>query len=442
MKRILTILASILMLASCVQQSTKVPLPPVWAFGYWQQLPEGVSLASASDSLAAIRNLNAPADVFVLASDSLGSVSQREAFAKAKGRIAATVSASQTASKGFWKSLSTKGADAWMLDDLGGAQEMLRGMRKDGQRPCLLSAMDPGQEMLGVARRISAGQGWEGFFQGFRQGLELAGKGVPFWQLAPAVAGEGDDAEELRLRSLQLQSFLPMPCTDVLVNLSHEQLSALRMRYKIKPTVYSAAAAAAFDGAPMVQPLGLAFPEDAAAARIEDEFIFGGNMLVAPVFRPGVTEREVYLPQGCVWYDFASEQQYQGGSSVAVPASLSHDVPLFLKAGSMVFVADRADHYSTRRGMLLLYIYPDGNDIDSSLYLDDGTSLAYEKGERCWIEAHWNDAEHLITLTQSGDYDVNAFQVYCIVVGKGDRIFEYDGGSFTTQISYNARKKH
>jgi alpha-D-xyloside xylohydrolase len=83
------------------------------------------------------------------------------------------------------------------------------------------------------------------------------------------------------------------------------------MKYKLMPYVYAQAKDCSECGLPMVRALLVEFPEDKGAWLVEDEYMFGSQMLVAPLMESG-TERDVYLPRG-KWIDYQTGKVYDGG---------------------------------------------------------------------------------------------------------------------------------
>jgi alpha-D-xyloside xylohydrolase len=76
--------------------------------------------------------------------------------------------------------------------------------------------------------------------------------------------------------------------------------------------------------------LFLEFPHDAQAAAIADQYLFGPDLLVAPVLEPAAAKRTVYLPAGATWTDAWTGHAYPGGGEVTVPAPLER-IPLLLR---------------------------------------------------------------------------------------------------------------
>ena len=87
------------------------------------------------------------------------------------------------------------------------------------------------------------------------------------------------------------------------------------------------------DGVPPMRPLFLEFPDDEAAWTVDDAFMLGPDLLVAPVLTAGAKQREVYLPAGGRWTDAWTSKEYDGGQRVTVDAPLER-IPVFLRDGA------------------------------------------------------------------------------------------------------------
>ena len=106
----------------------------------------------------------------------------------------------------------------------------------------------------------------------------------------------------------------------------------LRSRERIKPYVLAQMAVAANEGVPPMRPLWFDFPEDRAAWSIEDQYLFGPSVLVAPVTELGARSRRVYLPEGAKWTDVSTDQSFHGGGWVTAAAPLVR-IPIYLRDG-------------------------------------------------------------------------------------------------------------
>ena len=106
----------------------------------------------------------------------------------------------------------------------------------------------------------------------------------------------------------------------------------LFLRERLRPYVRQIMREAHETGAPVMRPLFYEFPQDKAAWQVEDCYMFGPDMLVAPVMEPGVTQRRIYLPAGETWKDAYTGQVYEGGQTVTVPAPIDI-IPVMLRGG-------------------------------------------------------------------------------------------------------------
>ena len=82
-----------------------------------------------------------------------------------------------------------------------------------------------------------------------------------------------------------------------------------------------------------MRPLFFDFPEDKESWNVEDAYMFGPDLLVAPVMEAGATERRVYLPSGTKWTDAYTKKVYEGGNYVTVPAPIDV-IPVFMREGT------------------------------------------------------------------------------------------------------------
>ena len=117
--------------------------------------------------------------------------------------------------------------------------------------------------------------------------------------------------------------------------------SAIELRYRLMPYIWSCFEAASRDAVPIIRPTFYNFPKDEQCLLDCDEFMLGASLLVAPVVQAGATTRSLYLPvlpEGLGWIDFHSRQRFSAGQCHTVPADLHH-LPLFVVQGSAISVA-------------------------------------------------------------------------------------------------------
>jgi len=270
---------------------------------------------------------------------------------------------------------------------------------------------------------------WDAYKRQIPTGLNFTASGMAYWtndvggwQYLPAEhhparpplldpsdardnVGGYDDYPELYTRWFEYGTFLPIMRTHGSRKYNEvwsygkqaEPILGkyLRLRYRLLPYIYSLGYTTYQTGAPFMRALFMDFPEDAKVADMGDEYMFGPAFLVAPVTEQGATAREVYLPAGADWYNYWTNQRFQGGESVKVDAPIDV-IPLFVRAGSIIPLGSPVETTSQPQKIMKVRVYP-GRDADFILYDDDGTSYDYEKGQSRVTHLHWNDGARKLT---------------------------------------------
>lgn len=196
---------------------------------------------------------------------------------------------------------------------------------------------------------------------------------------------------------------------DGIVNLPWMHLSvlgevrdAIRLRDRLMPYLYTRFWRASVADEPVVRPLFYDFPDDPGARAIDDSFMLGPDLLVAPVLEPGARDRLVYLPaHPGGWHDLRDGTAYAGGAGVRVPAPLGR-LPVFARAGAMVPTGERDGHGERR--ILLVFGSPPVPSA-AELYEDDGEMAGWRTGGlRIRFERAPNAAGATLAMTIEGDY--------------------------------------
>lgn len=178
-----------------------------------------------------------------------------------------------------------------------------------------------------------------------------------------------------------------------------------------------------------MRPLVMDFPADKAGLTRADEFMFGKELLAAPVLEARYTTEQqsnrdentgwdkndnksseissvdftapvtadVYLPKGAKWYDFFTGKVYNGGQSIVIPADIS-TIPMFVKAGSILPLGPDVQ-YATEKPWdnLDIIVYP-GKSGQFDLYEDENDNYNYEKGICSTIRFSWDDKTRTLTI--------------------------------------------
>jgi alpha-D-xyloside xylohydrolase len=147
-----------------------------------------------------------------------------------------------------------------------------------------------------------------------------------------------------------------------------------QLRYRLLPYLYAAARHAP-EGEPLVRPLLFEYPADPTTWHVDDEYLLGPDLLVAPMFKPRGS-RQIYLPAGG-WFDFWTDQRFEGARWITYDAELE-TLPLFVRAGAVIPMGPDLQ-YSTERTWdpLSFDVYP-GEQGETGLELaDDHRSLRF-----------------------------------------------------------------
>jgi alpha-glucosidase len=154
---------------------------------------------------------------------------------------------------------------------------------------------------------------------------------------------------------------------------------AIELRYELLPQIYTVMHETSTTGLPAMRPLMLEYPDDARLYGLDDEYMFGSDLLLAPVLREGAMTRDVYLPKGR-WVDVSTGRTYDGGQSHSLSVTLG-SIPLFARGGGLIFRQPVVQHTGQMTGQPFIIEAYDGDDGSATAYEDDGISFAYEKGE-------------------------------------------------------------
>lgn len=231
---------------------------------------------------------------------------------------------------------------------------------------------------------------WQYFEPVIRAGLNMGLSGVGYW--SHNMGGFEHKADpELYIRWCQFGMFSPVAH---LFGMDHpgykepwnygKQAERIfkkydRMRYRFIPYIYSEAWKMHKTGMPMMQALVLNYRNDENVYDIDDQYLFGSNLLIAPVTTKGAKSRVVYLPKG-TWYDYWSGKKYTGRQYYNIVTPLE-ELPIFVKAGGIIPQRNRIESVGEQPAdTLTLEIFPHGTS-SYEIYDDDGKSKDYKQGE-------------------------------------------------------------
>jgi oligosaccharide 4-alpha-D-glucosyltransferase len=221
-------------------------------------------------------------------------------------------------------------------------------------------------------------------------GMTLSGFSYMHSDLGGFALGAPD--EELYVRWMQYGVFNPVyrphgdtnaPVEPVFYSDKAQEVlrEYIKLRYKMLPYNYSLAWLNSTKGTPLTRPLFFEEPDNLTVAEIDDTYLWGHNILVAPILEKGQQKRRFYMPEG-VWYDFFTGEKHTGGEWKEVDATFEN-IPAFAKGGSfipMIEPIQTTDEYTSDNMIINFYHGPDVTTAEFVVYEDDGkTKYAYEK---------------------------------------------------------------
>lgn len=163
----------------------------------------------------------------------------------------------------------------------------------------------------------------------------------------------------------------------------------LELRYRMLPYTYTIARECVETGLPMMRALWLHHHDDPAAVARGDQFLWGRDILVAPVVEKGATSRRLYLPKGA-WFDFWTEQPMEGGRETERAVDLA-TLPLFVRAGAIIPLGPLKQYADeVVEGPLTVTVYPGANG-SFEIYEDDGSTFDHKRGEWMRVAMTWNN---------------------------------------------------
>ena len=356
--------------------------------------------------------------------------------------------------------------NAYPLMTVGGVYDHQRAVTSDKRVFILTRSGFLGQQRYGV--NVWSGDvasTWESFRNQIPAGLNFSLCGMPHWNsdIGGFFAGHynkswNDDSasknplyQELYVRWLQFGTFNPMMRshgTDVYREIykfgkkgepvydAIEKMIGLR--YSLLPYIYSTSWEVSNRQSSFMRALMMDFVDDRKVWDINDEYMFGKSLLVAPIahaqYTPEavvkVSEEEgwnrdgakktktdvavdfmetkstnIYLPAGTLWYDFWTNEKHEGGKEITKETTLDV-IPLYVKAGSIIPVGPQVQ-YATEKPWdhleLKVYAGANGNFI---LYEDEFDNYNYEKGVYTEIPISWNNTSRKLTIgARKGAYE-------------------------------------
>lgn len=234
----------------------------------------------------------------------------------------------------------------------------------------------------------------------------------------------------------------------------------IRTRYRLMPYIYSMAGAVVQQNSTMVRSLLFDFPNDSRAASLDSEYMFGESLLICPITDPMYYGRggeqlnapktwTVYLPEGTGWYDFYTDNYYEGGQTLTLTVSLDH-IPVFVRAGSILPMESGLTYAEEVPDTPFeFHLYPlrhPGQKISPVhrilYYEDDGDGYGYESGAFQQIPVIWDEKDNLFSIGSSPFRfrgGIAGRDIRLVFAGGGEQLFRYRGEEHTEHLSSSCR---
>jgi alpha-D-xyloside xylohydrolase len=348
--------------------------------------------------------------------------------------------------------------NAFPLMTVGGVADNQRATTSDKRVFILTRSAFAGQQRYGANTWSGdVNSSWQSLRNQIPAGLNFSMSAIPYWNtdIGGFFAGtynknwnDGSGAknpafQELYVRWLQFGAFTPMmrshgtdvpreiynfgkkgePIFDAIAKMIH-------LRYSLLPYIYSAAWDITNNQSTMMRALVMDF-DDKNVRDMNNEYMFGKSILVAPIVNAQYTPETVvktdensgwnkddkkdgkkiavdftqqksskaYLPAGTSWFDFWTNQKYDGGQEVTLATTID-EIPLFIKAGSIVPFGPKVQFATEKKwDDLEIRVYP-GANAEFTLYEDENDNYNYEKGVYSTISFTWNDTKKSLTVNE------------------------------------------
>lgn len=268
------------------------------------------------------------------------------------------------------------------------------------------------------------GRNWSGLRAQLPIMLGMSISGVPYIHADAGGFAMGEKDPELYTRWLQFAAFTPVfrphgtaleDLDPSVANIESEPVfypepyksivrKYIQLRYDLLPYNYTLGYQQAKEGKPLTRPMFYYDAADPDLLKAEDQYMWGDNILIAPVLEKGASQRSLYLPKG-EWYNYFTKAKVQGAQWITVDVDIEN-IPFYIKAGS--FIPVRANMLNTEKYQsdnLSITYFPDSSDSSYTMYDDDGnTNLSLEKGmyELLHFQATVKEGKYIVQVSSNG----------------------------------------
>jgi len=267
------------------------------------------------------------------------------------------------------------------------------------------------------------GTRWEDMKAQISAGLNFSISGNPYWTMdnggfcvekryENATEGSKDQNEwrELNVRWNQFGAFVPLyrshgqPPLRELWNIAPEthpaytsMLYYTQLRYRLMPYIYTLAGMSHFNDFTIMRPLMMDYQNDTKVLNISDQYMFGCNLMICPVYEYKARTRDVYFPENAGWYNLYDGKFNEGGRKKSVSAPYDR-MPIFVPAGSILPIGQLIQNTTKPQTDLTIFVYA-GKNGTFTLYEDENVNYNYEKGSFSTIQFSYNNTDKTLSIS-------------------------------------------
>lgn len=387
--------------------------------------------------------------------------------------------------------------NAFPLMAVGGVSEHQRATSSEKRIFILTRSAFAGQQRYGANTWSGdVNSSWQSLRNQIPAGLNFSMSAIPYWNtdiggfFASAYkkgfseGAKNPSFQELYVRWLQFGAFTPMMRshgTDIpreIYNFGKKGetiydaiAKTIDLRYSLLPYIYSTSWSVTNSQSTIMRALVMDF-DDKKVVDINNEYMFGKSILVAPVVNAQYTPEtivksdeqtgwdkkdangenktasvtfsqakstKVYLPEGTTWFDFWTNEKINGGQEITKATTID-EIPLYIKSGSIIPFGPQVQYATEKKwDNLEIRVYPEANG-SFTLYEDENDNYNYEKGVYSTINFTWNDAKKSLTINNRkgcfpGMLSTRKFKIVVVTTGKkNDKAVTYAGKKVVVKL--------
>lgn len=262
---------------------------------------------------------------------------------------------------------------------------------------------------------------WDGLSSQVEIALQMGMQGLAYMHsdLGGFTPAEADG--ELYARWMQYGTFQPiyrphadkaLPSEPVFWDDTTKALAkqAIELRYQMLPYNYTLSWENTMTGAPLMRPLFFEEPENEQLFDYDTSYLWGEDFLIAPIMNAGQETIEFYAPAGSSWFDFYTDERFDGGQYHTVATHMEY-IPTYVRSGAIIPMAQPMQSTKEYDGNTLdihYFYHADAGSTTATVYNDDGLTFeAYEKGEYELLQFEAVADEESVALSLSAEIGAN-----------------------------------